>query len=151
MLPILIVDDSSEDLALAQRTLTGVKILNPILLINGGRKCLDYFAGEGGFQDRQLPVLLLLDLSMPDVDGTAVLSKLSARPPTGTVFVMLSGVGDLRLVQKGYQLGAVTFLMKPLSESDVLEMLDKVKGIKLRQRRQGIEIQLEKTERLFPV
>ena len=151
MLPILIVDDSSEDLALAQHALKAAKILNPIIPLNSGKKCLDYFAGSNGFEDRQLPVLLLLDLAMPDMDGTVVLSKLSSKPATGSIFVMLSGIGDLRLVQKGYRSGAVTFLMKPLSDREVLEMFDKIKGIRLKKRTKGVVIELEKTARLFPM
>ena len=150
MLPIVVVDDSSGDLELVRRALTAAKVLNPVILLKGGQKCLDYFEGRGDFQDRQLPVLLILDLAMPDVDGVTVLSKLEgAEHSSGSVFVMLSGVGDLKLVQKGYQHGAVTFLIKPLQESEVLQMLDRVKGIQLKKSGQGYTVELHKSGRIF--
>ena len=150
MLPIVIVDDSSGDLELVRRALLGAKIVNPLILLKGGQKCLDYFKGRNEFQDRQLPVLLILDLSMPDVDGVAVLQKLEgAEVSSGSVFVMLSGVSDLKLVQKGYQHGAVTFLIKPLQESEVLQMLDRIKGIQLKKTAKGYLVELDKSGRLF--
>ena len=150
MLPIVVVDDSTGDLELVRRALTGAKVVNPIILIKGGQKCLDYFEGRGEFQDRQLPVLLILDLSMPDIDGVTVLRKLDgAAVSSGSVFVMLSGVSDLKLVQKGYQHGAVTFLIKPLQEHEVLQMLDRIKGIQLKKSGQGYVVELEKSGRLF--
>jgi CheY-like chemotaxis protein len=150
MLPIVIVDDLAGDLELVRRALTGAKILNPLILLKGGQKCLDYFEGRNEFQDRQLPVLLILDLSMPDVDGVTVLRKLDgAEVSSGSVFVMLSGVSDLKLVQKGYQHGAVTFLIKPLQENEVLQMLDRIKGIQLKKTAQGYVVELEKSGRLF--
>jgi CheY-like chemotaxis protein len=150
MLPIVIVDDSTGDLELVRRALVGANVLNPLILVKGGQKCLDYFEGRNEFQDRQLPVLLILDLAMPDIDGVSVLRKLDgAEVSSGSVFVMLSGVSDLKLVQKGYQHGAVTFLIKPLQENEVLQMLDRIKGIQLKKSGPGYVVELEKSGRLF--
>ena len=120
------VDDSAEDAELARQILTACKVKNPLILLRSGKSCMDYFAGVGSYFERELPALVLLDLAMSPMSGIAVLQKLQgARVSKGSVFVMLSGRSDMRTIQKGYQLGAVTFLIKPLDRSDVMQMLDK--------------------------
>jgi YesN/AraC family two-component response regulator len=42
---------------------------------------------------------------------------------------MLSGLADYRLLQEGYQHGARTFLLKPLNDNDVLQLLTKISGL----------------------
>jgi two-component system, response regulator len=145
MLPIVIVDDAQEDLLLAERVLRRCKIINPIHLLKGGAECLAYFEGTGRFPARQLPCLLLLDLAMPAIDGLNVLTKLRERKLSGdSVIIMLSGITDIKLVRQGYQLGAETFLVKPLNCDDVMQLLGSVRRLRAYNKPEGYLVEVAK-------
>jgi two-component system response regulator len=131
MLQILIVDDSGEDRALAQRVLTQCKILNPIHLVSSAADCITTLQ-NGIFRPKENSAqrfLVLLDLAMSPHNGHWVLREAATRNLMDSViFVMLSGIAGIRDVHQGYQLGAKTFLIKPLKAEDVLELLNAVKG-----------------------
>jgi CheY-like chemotaxis protein len=125
MFPILVIDDDAGDAALAERALRGCKIQNPIQTFLNGEEAVRYFVG--GFKT---PVLVLLDLVMQPVSGIDVLREVQKRGLTEkTVFVMLSGLADYRILQEGYRHGARTFLVKPLQQEDVLQLINTVPGL----------------------
>src|SRR5688572_26719296 len=116
MVPILIVDDAQEDLVFAQRVLTGNRILNPLHSMSGGKACLDYFASKAS----NLPAVVLLDLVMKPLSGIDVLRQVQTMPAAeGSIFIMLSGLADIKMIAEGYRLGARTFLIKPLVASEL--------------------------------
>jgi len=125
MLPILIVDDTAADAALAERNLRHCKILNPIITLHSGEAVLQYFSDEF-----EMPVLVLLDMIMQPVLGIDVLRVIHKRGLHEEIaFVMLSGLADYRILQEGYQLGARSFLVKPLTQEDILQLLSKLRGL----------------------
>ena len=147
MQPIVIVDDSHEDALLAHRVLTQCKIKNPIIVLNGGAACLDYFEGAGVFAGREVPCLMLLDVMMTPVSGIEVLEKLlESGAGKGSVIVMLSGLTELKTIHLGYQLGAKTFLIKPLATQDVVHMLNALPEIFVTDGTDGYELALESQE-----
>jgi|SRR3954470_10101297 len=130
MLQILIVDDMGEDRALAQRVLKQCKLLNPIHVIKSGMECITTLQTglvrrkDGGTNH----FLVLLDLAMSPHNGHWVLQEAANRNMMGrVVFVMLSGIAGIKDVHLGYQLGAKTFLIKPLKAEDILELLNALK------------------------
>lgn len=141
MLPIVIVDDFLEDALLAQRTIGLCKIQNPVVLLKSGQACLDYFRGTEPHQDRVLPCVLLLDMMMSPVSGLDVLRKIrDDRMGRGSVVVMLSGLADLKAIHDGYQLGANTFLVKPLLAEDVMQMVRAIPKIGVHRVSHGYEL-----------
>lgn len=124
MLPILIVDDSREDLMLAERVLRSCKVLNPIHSVSSGKECLKFLKDQPGGDG----ALVFLDLGMVPVSGLEVM-RISGETEFGrrSMFVMLSGISDIKMLREGYQLGARTFLVKPLRPDDVVEFLATVK------------------------
>lgn len=124
----MIVDDSEEDLILAERVLRQCKITNPIVKFSSGEELLKHFAAPS-----QSPVLVLLDIMMPDMHGTEILKEAKKRGIVESIpFVMLSGLRDFALLKDGYQHGARTFLVKPLSVDDIVQVLGKLKGLQIR-------------------
>jgi CheY-like chemotaxis protein len=124
MFPILIVDDAREDLMLVETMLRQCKILNPILTMSGGDECIRYFREEGTSKGTSVPCLLFLDLAMYPTNGLNVLSAIrETRLAKESMLVMLSGIRDIKALQQGYQLGAKTFLIKPLTPEDFLLFL----------------------------
>jgi len=119
---VLIVDDNAEDAAWARRAILRLDIRNPVITVSSGAAAIAYIKGEVPYQDRQLfpyPVLILLDLKMPGIDGFEVLRWLQRESTHGALpVVALSAIEDLRLVTRAYQLGARSFLRKPITTSD---------------------------------
>jgi CheY-like chemotaxis protein len=137
MVPILIVDDAHEDLVFAQRVFQSNRILNPIHLLPSGKACLDYFMGKNGVP--QLPCIVFLDMVMKPIGGLDVLRKLKKMPSAnGSVFIMLSGLTDVRKIAQGYQLGASTFMIKPLVAAELKQMIPAVNGISVENTSAGI-------------
>src|SRR5688572_17476989 len=100
MLPVIIVDDSPEDLFFLRRVFQQCKILNPIHEFPSGDDCLQFLNGVDSY-------LLLVDLIMAPTSGLDVLRHLardkSRRP---SVAIMLSRIENLKAIKEGYQLGA---------------------------------------------
>src|SRR5438874_9388669 len=133
MFPVLIVDDSRDDLMLADRVLRQCKILNPIHLLSSGEACIDFlrrnFAGDEDAKIPQ-PCLIFLDLSMTPMSGIETLRAINEMPiASKSCVVMLSGIRDIKKVRDGYQLGARTFLVKPLKPEDVMDFLQSVETV----------------------
>lgn len=131
---ILIADDNQSDVLLLQRLFRQARILNPVQVVQDGEDAICYLKGEGRYTDRArfpFPVLLLLDLKMPK-PGTKVLAWLNQNPsirPLAAV-VMTDG-SNVAEIQEAYNLGAHSFLMKPLNQEDFLNLTRGLKGIKL--------------------
>jgi CheY-like chemotaxis protein len=125
MLPILIVDDSRDDLLLAERVLRSHNILNPIVRLSTGEACIEYFRNDGNNKESaSQPCLLLLDLSMKPISGLDVLSAIHSTPiARQSLIVMLSGITDLKMLREGYLHGARTFLVKPLNAETFVDFL----------------------------
>jgi CheY-like chemotaxis protein len=125
MFPILLLDDAAEDRMLAERILRNCKILNPILSFQTGEELLEYFAG-----DFEPPALVLVDMMMKPMSGNDVLRAIKKLGFIEDLpFVMVSGLADFRTLQEGYQNGARTFIIKPLKQDDILQVLSSVKGL----------------------
>lgn len=132
MLPVLIVDDVREDALLAQRVIAQCRIQNPVHAFSKGEECVNYFRGLPPHQGRVLPCLVLLDMVMAPMSGLEVLKQLKRLPEAvGSVLVMLSGMMDLKAIHAGYQLGAQTFLVKPLFVEDMMQMLRAIRTLRI--------------------
>ena len=123
MLDVIIVDDSKEDALLAQRVLLGeCKIMNPITICTNGKDAIGLCTE---FHKAGRPALMLLDLVMAPVSGLEVLRCWRASPySTRSMVVMVSGLNDLKAINEGYQLGAKTFILKPITKDDMVQVLN---------------------------
>lgn len=76
---ILLVEDNEDDAELTARAFSQAKIANPLVRVSDGVEALDYLFGRGGFVDRDpavSPVVVLLDLKLPRLDGLGVLKAI---------------------------------------------------------------------------
>jgi CheY-like chemotaxis protein len=131
MFPILIVDDAREDQILAESALRHSKILNPVRFMTTGEECVRYFQGAWRSKDGDAPepCVLLLDLGMRPVGGIEVLRQIQGLPMTReSICIMVSGINDIKMVRQGYQLGAQTFLIKPLTREEIMEFVGSMKN-----------------------
>lgn len=130
---------------MTSRVIQQCKILNPITILTSGEECIKFLKGEGAHAKRTLPCLMFLDVVMTPTGGIDVLRWLCKESDFGknSLVVMLSGLGDLKLVQKGYQLGANTFLVKPLKIDDVMQMSESMRGLAVERVTSGYVLSLK--------
>jgi len=121
---ILFVDDSARDAELALEALDEHNLANEVVVLRDGSEALDYLYRRGQFSSRAdgEPVVILLDLKMPKVDGLEVLRQIKSDPDLRVipVVVMTSSheAADLAL---SYQLGANAYVVKPVKFEEFVE------------------------------
>ena len=115
--PILVVDDSEDDVFFLRRAFEKAGLKSPIIHLSDGEEAVDYLSGENGFTDRSrcpLPKLMLLDVKMPKRDGFDVLQWLLTHNDLKNFpVVMLSSSLQPEDVEKAKALGAKDYLNKP--------------------------------------
>jgi CheY-like chemotaxis protein len=128
--PILLVEDSEDDQLLIRRAFAKAKLANPLHVVDDGDKAVAYLAGEGPYADRAahpLPTIILLDLKLPRRSGHEVLEWLRARPDLRRIpVVILTSSTESADVRRAYDLGANSYLVKPVEFDDLREMLSKI-------------------------
>ena len=116
--PILVVDDSDDDVFLLSRAFEKAGLKNSIIHLSDGEEAVDYLSGENGFTDRSrypLPKLMVLDVKMPRRDGFDVLQWLLSRKDLDNLpVVMLTSSPRPDDVEKAKALGATDYLCKPV-------------------------------------
>src|SRR6185312_9844310 len=125
---ILLAEDDSNDAEQTKSALRRAGVLNPITHVADGDEAIAYLKGEGEFSDRDkfpIPGILLLDLKMPRVDGFRVLSWLNFyATDEKPLVIVLSGHVEVHYIQRAYdEFGAHSFLLKPLLESDIQNLI----------------------------
>jgi two-component system, response regulator len=124
---ILLVDDNEHDLFLIQRILTKTGIDAKIVVANDGIEALDYLFGRGRYSGKisdQMPVFVLLDLKMPQVDGFEVLRQTRANASTRDLpIVMLSSSTEESDIVRCYDLGCNAFVTKQIDYEQFFESI----------------------------
>jgi two-component system response regulator len=114
---ILFVDDSAQDTELALAALAEHNLANEVVALRDGAEALDYLFRRGKCKGRlgEDPVVILLDLKMPKVDGLEVLRQLKEdeRLKVIPVVVMTSSREETDMA-KSYQLGVNAYVVKPV-------------------------------------
>lgn len=116
--PLLLIEDNPSDIELTRRALSRSRIANPLVVIEDGQEALDYLFATGAHAQRDLttlPALTLLDLRLPRVDGLTILRRVRADERTRRMpVVILTTSAEERDVVAGYDLGANSFVRKPV-------------------------------------
>jgi CheY-like chemotaxis protein len=123
-LMILLAEDDAGHASLVQRNLKRAGIANRIIHVRDGQEALDYVCREGAYRDRvpNGPLLVLLDINMPRVDGVEVLRRLKAGERTNKIpVVMLTTTDDPREIQRCYELGCSVYVTKPVAYDEFIE------------------------------
>jgi two-component system response regulator len=119
---ILLVDDSPDDVALTLRALKKNNMTNHVDVASDGEEALEYLLPAGGRADNPLPALVLLDINLPKVNGLDVLRQVRAHPRTRYLpVVVLTTSNEERDIVETYDLGANSFVRKPVVFADFLE------------------------------
>jgi CheY-like chemotaxis protein len=111
--PILLLEDERATAALISQLLAAERITNPIELVETGAGALDYL-GRVVSGDARMPVVCVLDLSLPDMSGLDVLRHIRTTPALSRLTViMLTGSGNDADIDTAYDLGIDAYLIKP--------------------------------------
>jgi CheY-like chemotaxis protein len=129
---ILLVEDNADDVSLIERAFRKAHIQNRVQVVNDGDQAVAYLNGEGVYADRvahPLPSLVLLDLKMPRRNGFEVLSWIRSQPELkGLQVVILTGSLEKKDVSRASELGADSFLIKPVTFERLVAILLALKG-----------------------
>lgn len=127
---VLLAEDNSTDALMVQRAFKKANLLNPIQVVDDGDKAVAYLAGEPPYEDRQqypFPVLLLLDLKLPRRSGLEVLEWLRQQPLIKRLpVVVLTSSKENSDINRAYDLGANSYLVKPVAFDPLLELVKTV-------------------------
>lgn len=122
---ILLVEDNPDDEALTLRALKKNNIFNEVVVARDGVEALDYMFGTGQYQGRDVtrtPQVILLDLKLPKLDGLEVLRRLRADERTRLQpVVILTTSNEDRDITSSYQLGANSYIRKPVDFDQFME------------------------------
>lgn len=128
--PILLVEDNPDDEALTLRAFSKSGVANPVVIARDGVEAIDYLFGMTPLRERKpsaLPALILLDLKLPRIDGLEVLRRIRADERTALLpVVVLTTSSEQRDIEQAYQLGANSYLRKPVSYDDFVKLVDAV-------------------------
>lgn len=115
---ILLVEDNPSDVGLTRRALSRNGIRNELVVAADGQEALDYLFCAGSHAGRDPadpPVLVLLDLKLPRIDGLEVLRRIRADSRTRRIpVVILTSSTEDHDLAAGYDLGTNSYIRKPV-------------------------------------
>jgi CheY-like chemotaxis protein len=126
---ILLAEDDPRDVKLTLKALGEQDLENDVVVVSDGEAALDYLYRRGRFEQRAPgnPVVVLLDLKMPKVDGLEVLRQVKGDQELKLVpIVMLTSSREQRDLEASYRQGANAFVVKPV---DFREFMDVVRQL----------------------
>jgi two-component system, response regulator len=124
---ILLVEDNPDDVELTIRAFKKNNILNRVIVAKDGVEALDYLFVTGvhaGRDVKELPVVILLDLKLPKIDGLEVLKRIRQNERTRLIpVVILTSSTEEKDVVNGYNLGANSYVRKPVEFNQFVEAM----------------------------
>jgi CheY-like chemotaxis protein len=123
-LTVLLAEDDQGHATLVLRNLMRAGIANDLVHVGDGQEALDYVSCNGNYAGRTPngPILLLLDINMPRVDGVEVLRRMKADEVTRRIpVIMLTTTDDPREIEHCYKLGCSVYLTKPVEYGAFVE------------------------------
>jgi CheY-like chemotaxis protein len=120
---ILLVEDNMVDAAVTRRVL-GHNLINDLITAASGKEALTLLQGMG---KADLPHLILLDINLPDISGIDFLRRIKNDEDLHEIpVVILTMSNEDQDIQKSYDLGASSYLVKPISNEALMLVIEKL-------------------------
>ncbi|MEN7547402.1 response regulator [Rapidithrix thailandica] len=126
---VVFIEDSLEDSELTLRSLRKYKLANRLKVIDDGQKAVEYLFGDGqsGESITNIPKLILLDLKLPKVSGLEILERMKKEPRFKDIpVVVLTSSNESIDIKKAYELGANSYIVKPVDFAKFTEAIQQV-------------------------
>jgi two-component system, response regulator len=124
---ILLAEDDADDRLLVKEALAEGRVVNDLRYVEDGEELLDYLRRQGRYADPETsprPGLVLLDLNMPRKDGREALREIKSDPALRAIpVVVLTTSRAEEEVYRSYDLGASSFIAKPVSFEGLVEVM----------------------------
>jgi CheY-like chemotaxis protein len=123
---IVLVEDNEGHARLIEKNLRRANISNPIVKLEDGQRALDYLLGEqeSVTPPHRPPLLVLLDLNLPVVDGYRVLEEMKSDDRTKKIpIIILTTTDDMHEINRCYELGANVYITKPVEYEQFAEAI----------------------------
>ena len=123
---ILLAEDDLGHARLIEKNLRRANIINEIITVCDGETALNYLIGQADRNDGQspLPLLVLLDLNLPVMDGYQVLQRMKADECMKRIpVIVLTTTDDPREVTRCYDLGCNVYITKPVDYEQFSEAI----------------------------
>ena len=123
---MLLVEDNEDDVFLMKRALKSAQIVNPLQVVEDGQQAVEYLSGTGKYSDREkhpFPAVVFLDLKLPIKSGLEVLEWIRTRGDfENLVVLVLTSSNEPSDLNRAYKLGANSYLVKPPTAMQLLEL-----------------------------
>lgn len=124
---ILLVEDNPDDVELTMLAFTKNNFGNEIVNVEDGQLALDFLFGDhpDGVQKRGYPEIILLDLKLPKIGGHEILKQIKSTQPTKRIpVVILTTSQEEEDIIRGYDLGANSYVRKPVDFKDFVKVVN---------------------------
>jgi CheY-like chemotaxis protein len=121
---ILLVEDDPNDVELTLSALAENGLANEVFVARDGEEALDYLYRRGAYASREEgnPIVVLLDLKLPKVDGMEVLERVKADPHLKSIpVVVLTSSREEQDLVKCYNSGTNAYVVKPVDFHEFVE------------------------------
>jgi CheY-like chemotaxis protein len=124
---VLLADDSESDVMLMRFAFKKAELDTQLEVVHDGEEAIAYLKGDGAYSDRSqhpLPAVMLLDLNMPMRNGFEVLTWVRTQPALKRLsIIILTSSMRTEDVERAFDLGASSYLVKPASLDDLTAMM----------------------------
>ncbi len=123
-------DDDDDDCVLVREALLESRLLNQLSVVKDGEELMDYLYHRGKYLEKNTsprPGLILLDLNMPKKDGREALREIKADPKLRNIPVIILTTSKAEEdIYRTYDLGANSFIIKPVTFSALVEVMKSI-------------------------
>ncbi|MEX2137763.1 MAG: response regulator [Pirellulales bacterium] len=128
-LVIVLAEDDEGHAYLVKQNLARAGLANEIVHVSDGQEAMDYVRRQGAYANRSSngPLLLVLDINMPRLDGVDVLARIKSDETTAKIpVIMLTTTDDPREVERCYGLGCSVYITKPVDYEAFVEAVKRL-------------------------
>lgn len=128
---LIMVDDDEDDQLIAREAFEEIGLKARLVFLDNGQSLVDYLQGNEPYADREhhpMPSMVMLDINMPRMNGLEVLEYVKADSVFKSLpIVVLTNSGDPETIRRCYEMGASSYIRKPLEYAELKKALDNIR------------------------